>query len=275
MILRIEDLDSTRSRAQALVEAIHVLAWLGLWWDEGPDDGGPSAPYVQSHRRGLYENALAILKERELVYPCTCTRAEINRMASAPHADDEGPTYPGTCAHRSASDAGSLGDTPFAWRFRVPDAPVPWHDIFQGRREGWPSIDGGDFLVARNGQGPSYQLAVVCDDAAMGVTQVIRGDDLIPSTPRQILVYHAFGWRIPTFGHVPLVIDADGRRLAKRDNAVRLATLRADGLDPNRLVAVLARSLGMTVDEDGCTPRDLIDRFDPARIPKERCRIEI
>ena len=275
MILRIEDLDATRVRQEAIEGAIEDLRWLGLDWDEGPDVGGTSGPYIQSQRLDRYEHSLAILKWRELVYPCTCTRAEINRMASAPHVEDEGPTYPGTCAYRRASDAASLGNAPFAWRFRVPPEPVAWRDLFQGPREGWPSLDGGDFLVARNGQGPSYQLAVVIDDAWMGVTQVIRGDDLIPSTPRQILLYQAFRYRVPTFGHVPLVIGDDCRRLAKRDNAIKLATLRAGGLDPRRLIAVLGRSLGMKVDVDACGPEDLIDCFDPARVPRERCRIEI
>lgn len=275
VILRIEDLDATRVRSEAFDGAIEDLRWLDLNWDEGPDIGGSNDPYIQSQRFARYDHFLKVLKWREFVYPCTCTRAEISRMASAPHAEDEGPTYSGKCAHRRASDAASLRDTPFAWRFRVPPGPVTWLDMFQGRQEGWPSLDGGDFVVARNGQGPSYQLAVVIDDAGMGVTQVIRGDDLIPSTPRQILLYQAFRWSVPSFGHVPLVIGPDGRRLAKRDNAIKLATLRAGGLDPRRLVAVLARSLGMTVEEDACSPEDLIDRFDPALVPRERCRIEI
>ncbi len=275
VILRIEDLDASRARAEATQGAIDDLRWLGLDWDEGPDVGGPSPPYIQSQRLDRYNDALASLKAREMVYPCTCTRAEIQRMASAPHAEDEGPSYPGTCAYRSASDADTLGDAPFAWRFRVPDGPVAWHDLFQGRREGWPSLDGGDFLVARNGQGASYQLAVVADDASMGMTQVIRGDDLIPSTPRQILLYQAFGYRVPTFGHVPLVIGSDGRRLAKRDDAIKLATLRANGLHSRVLVGVLARSLGMDVPKHYYSIKDMIMAFDPARVPKERCRIEI
>src|SRR5262249_47030980 len=155
------------------------LLWLGLDWDEGPDVGGPSSPYVQSERMPAYAVSLEQLKRSELVYPCTCTRADIERAAAAPHAEDEGPTYPGTCSARSVADTPALGDRPFAWRFRVPPGPVAWDDLVLGRVEIDPSRMGGDFVVARSPAGVSYQLAVVHDDATMGVTQVIRGDDLV------------------------------------------------------------------------------------------------
>ncbi len=188
-----------------------------------------------------YHDSLERLKAAELVYPCTCTRGDIERAASAPHPEDEGPTYPGTCSWRTVSDAAALGELPFAWRFRVPEGPVEWHDLVLGDR----GIDlrriGGDFVVARSGVGPSYQLAVVHDDATMGVTEVIRGDDLVPSTPRQILLYRALGWNPPMFGHVPLAVGPDGRRLAKRDGSLKMASLREEGVDPRRLVAWIAR----------------------------------
>jgi glutamyl-tRNA synthetase len=186
------------------------------------------------------------LKRRERVYPCTCTRADIARAASAPHAEDEGPTYPGTCAGRSAEDARNLGDRPFAWRFRVPAGPVAWNDLVRGRVELVPARLGGDFVVGRSAGGPSYQLAVAVDDAAMGVNQVIRGDDLVPSTPRQLLLYQALGLPQPRFGHVPLVVGLDGRRLAKRDDSIKLATLWQGGVDPRRFIGWLARSCGWT-----------------------------
>ena len=189
VILRIEDLDATRVRAEAAATALVDLEWLGLDWDAGP--------YVQSERGDLYDQALDRLKAAELVYPCTCTRAEIDRAASAPHAEDEGPTYPGTCSHRRAADASALSGRPFAWRFRVPAGIVSWEDLFLGRVALDPARLGGDFIVGRAGLGPSYQLAVVVDDALMGVSQVIRGNDLVPSTPRQILLYHALGWTPP------------------------------------------------------------------------------
>jgi glutamyl-tRNA synthetase len=234
IVLRIEDIDAARVRPEAITGAIDDLRWLGLDWDEGP--------HLQSQRLALYDEALESLKRQDRVYPCTCTRADIARAASAPHADDEGPTYPGTCAHRSAADARALGDRPFAWRFRMPRDSVSWDDLVLGRVERGPGRLGGDFVVGRSTGEPSYQLAVVVDDAAMGINQVIRGDDLVPSTPRQLLLYEALGRSAPRFGHVPLVVGPDGRRLAKRDGSIKLATLRAGGADPRRLLAWIAQS---------------------------------
>ncbi len=195
VILRIEDLDASRVRADAQASALVDLRWLGLDWDEGPDVGGPSAPYLQSERSALYDQALERLKASESVYPCTCTRADVEHAASAPHAADEGPTYPGTCAHRCAGDALALArrHQRFAWRLRVPAGLVAWDDLFLGHTGLDPSRLGGDFLVARDGTGHSYQLAVVVDDATMGVNQIIRGADLVPSTPRQILLLSPAG----------------------------------------------------------------------------------
>ena len=269
VILRIEDLDRTRVRAEALTGIVADLCWLGLDWDEGPDLGGPHSPYVQSERIGLFQEALELLKRRELIYPCTCTRAEITRAASAPHAEDEGPSYPGSCSQRSVIDSSRFANIPFAWRFRLPPGRVGWTDLFRGPLEVDPVLSGGDFLVAREGLGPSYQLAVVVDDASMGVNQVVRGVDLVPSTPRQILLYRALSLSAPTFGHVPLVIGADGRRLAKRDGSLKLAALRADGVDPRRLIGWLGASLGIPGIDKHARPADLIDRFDPARTPAD------
>lgn len=268
MIFRLEDLDTTRVRDEAKAAMLVDLAWLGLDWDEGPDVGGPSAPYVQSHRLTLYAEALERLKRSERVYPCTCTRADIERAAAAPHAEDEGPVYPGTCADRSAAEALALGDRPFAWRFRVPAGPVAWTDLVRGPISHDPARIGGDFVVGRSNAGPAYQLAVVVDDALMGVTQVIRGDDLVPSTPRQILLYRALGWAEPTFGHVPLAYSADGRRLAKRDASIKLATLREQGLDPLRLVGVLAQSCGLVDRPVESAPRDWIGKLNLTALPK-------
>ena len=258
MVLRIEDLDTSRVRPEATPGAIADLRWLGLDWDEGPDIGGASAPYVQSERRPLYEEVLERLKAAEMVYPCTCTRADVERAASAPHPEDEGPTYPGTCAHRSASEAASFSERAFAWRFRVSAGSIAWEDIFQGHVELDPARVGGDFIIARNGVGPSYQLAVVVDDAAMGINQVIRGSDLINSTPRQILLNRALGQTPPTFGHVPLALAPDGRRLAKRDGSLKLATLREAGIDPRRLVGSLIRSCGWSREVVASTPKEWI-----------------
>jgi glutamyl-tRNA synthetase len=160
-----------------------------------------------------------------------------------------------------------LGDRPFAWRFRTPQSQVGWDDLFLGRKELDPARLGGDFIVGRSAGGPSYQLAVVVDDALMGVNQVVRGDDLIPSTPRQLLLYQALGWEPPTFGHVPLVIGPDGRRLAKRDQSVKLASLRDSGVDPRRLVGLLAQSCGWASELVPSRPDAWIGRFDLSTIP--------
>jgi glutamyl-tRNA synthetase len=266
VILRIEDLDASRVRAEARETALVDLRWLGLDWDEGPDIGGPSAPYVQSERTWLYEQSLDSLKASDSVYPCTCTRTDIERAASAPHADDEGPTYPGTCAHRSAADASGLGDRPFAWRFRVSPGRVAWDDLFFGRVEIDPSRLVGDFVVARQTVGHSYQLAVVADDAAMGVNQIIRGADLVPSTPRQILLYRALDGPLPRFGHVPLAVTPDGRRLAKRDDSLKLTTLREAGVETPFLIGSLVHCCGWSDSAIPMTPAEAIERFEPARI---------
>ena len=255
VVLRIEDLDASRVRPEATRGILTDLGWLGLDWDEGPDVGGPHAPYIQSERIARYQEALDRLRASESIYPCTCTRADIARAASAPHFEDEGPSYPGTCSHRSAAAAEALGDRLFAWRFRVPSGPIAWDDLYLGRTEADPSRIGGDFIVARNTVGASYQLAVVVDDATMGINQVIRGSDLVTSTPRQILLYQALGWAPPQFGHVPLACDENGRRLAKRANALKLTTLREAGVDPALLVGALIHSSGWTENVCSAPPR--------------------
>jgi glutamyl-tRNA synthetase len=268
VVLRVEDLDASRARAEAVAGAIADLHWLGLDWDEGPDVGGPSGPYLQSGRLDRYAAALDRLKALNLVYPCTCTRADVERAASAPHAGDEGPTYPGTCAGRVAAIAASLGDRPFAWRFRVAPGPVAWDDLVRGETAIDPARVGGDFVVARSPGQFSYQLAVVADDAAMGVTQVLRGDDLLASTPRQLLLYAALGLPAPRFGHVPLAVGPDGRRLAKRDGSIKLATLRREGVDPRRLVGWIAASCGWSGRVVPSAPGDWIGQSDLAAVPK-------
>jgi len=257
LILRIEDIDSSRARSDSIKGAITDLRWLGLDWDEGPDVGGPNGPYLQSLRLDRYSAALDRLKAQELVYPCTCTRADILRAASAPHLGEEGPAYPGTCSGRSVVDALKLSG-PYSWRFRAPDRPVSWNDEVLGPVTMNPGRTVGDFVVGRPSGEPAYQLAVVTDDAAMGVTQVVRGDDLLSSTPRQILLYQALGLTIPDFVHLPLVYSADGKRLAKRDGSVKLATLRERGIDPRSLVGQILRSSGPTDCPEHIAPRDIL-----------------
>ena len=258
--LRIEDIDSPRVKAGAAEQALYDLRWLGLDWD--------GEPIVQTARLAHYEAALEQLKQKELVYPCTCSRTDIAAAASAPHAEHEGPVYPGTCAHRSAKDAANLNGVPFAWRFRVSESPA-----FVDRLLGEVRIDlkqvGGDFVVWKSAGTPAYQLAVVVDDAAMGITEVIRGDDLVPSTPRQILLYLALGWEPPSFAHVPLVVGVDGRRLAKRHGDTRLSTLRDAPLAASRLVGTLAWSCGWLPKPEPISARELLPLFRWETIPKQ------
>lgn len=267
LVLRVEDIDASRIRPGATEAAISDLRWLGLDWDEGPDVGGAHAPYLQSERRDRYDEALETLKRRELVYPCTCSRADIARSASAPHEGEEGPRYPGTCSTRSVVDADSLAGRPFCWRFRTTSRPIPWRDLVRGPSIVDPSSS-GDFLVGRSSGEPAYQLAVVCDDAAMAVNQVIRGDDLMASTPKQILLYEALGLETPSFGHVPIVVGLDGRRLAKRDESIKLSTLRERGLEPGQIVARIGRSLGMNFPSETAKPHQLLHLLDLGRLPR-------
>jgi glutamyl-tRNA synthetase len=269
MILRIEDLDASRVRPGAADTALTDLRWLGLDWDFGPDRQGPHAPYIQSQRTALYQDLLERFQAADLVYPCTCTRSDIARAASAPHADDASPAYPGTCSHRHAADARSLAGQPFAWRFRVPQGTIRWHDLFQGPIEHDPGLSSGDFIVARDQVGYAYQLAVALDDHLMGVTQVVRGADLVPSTPLQILLHQQLGGPVPTFAHLPLVLGPDGRRLAKRNQSIKLESLRQAGANPRRLIGLLAQSCGWSAGIIPSWPADWIDRFDWTAIPRE------
>lgn len=168
-----------------------------------------------------------------------------------------------------AGDAERLGDRPFAWRFRVPRGPIVWDDLFLGRMEIAPSQTGGDFLVARHTVGPSYQLAVVVNDAAMSINQVVRGVDLATSTPRQILLYRSLGCPEPAFGHVPLAVTPDGRRLAKRDGSLKLTTLREAGVDPRILIGSLVFSCGWSEKSVPSQPCEVTEGFEPSRLPRE------
>ncbi len=263
VLLRVEDIDSPRIRAGAAEQAVDDLHWLGLDFD--------GEPVVQTTRLPLYEHALFCLQAAERVYPCTCTRSDVERAASAPHADHEGAVYPGTCAGRRAADAVELecAGKPFCWRFRVPELLPIFLDGFRGV---W-AIDrlllGGDFVVWKTTRTPAYQLSVMVDDADQGVTEVVRGDDLIPSTPRQLLLYEALGWTPPRFYHVPLVVGPDGRRLAKRHGDTRLSNLREAGVRPGMLLGVLAWSCGWIERVRDVTLGELLGRFCMEAIPRE------
>ena len=269
LLLRIEDIDSPRVKVGASEQAIDDLRWLGLDWDEGPDLGGPIGPYIQTQRLAHYQQALAELRAAERVYPCTCTRKDVEEAASAPHLGMEGPVYPGLCASRSANHVRMELSQPYVWRFRTAAEPVCFHDQFAGPQRIDVARELGDFVIARSEKQPAYQLAVVVDDHAMGVTEVLRGDDLLPSASRQLQLYAFFGWTGPRFVHVPLVVGPDGRRLAKRHGDTRLATLREQGCTPQRLVGLLAWSSGLIDRPEPVAASELIGHFTLAKMPAQ------
>lgn len=258
VMLRIEDIDSPRIKAGAAEQACDDLSWLGLDWDEGP--------VYQTQRIALYESALRTLQQKELVYPCTCTRSDVERSASAPHAEHEEPAYPGTCANRKCKDTDALGKLPYAWRFRTGASPLEFEDGFRGPTR---VSAAGDFVVWKSAGTPAYQLAVVVDDADQGITDVIRGDDLVPSSPRQLMLYDALGLPPPRFTHLPLVVGPDGRRLAKRHGDTRLAALRARKVSPEALLGLLAWSCGWLTRIEPISIPDLLPRFRLDAIPPQ------
>jgi glutamyl-tRNA synthetase len=241
LVLRMDDLDGPRCRPEFVHASYEDLRWFGFEWSEGPDLGGPHAPYVQSQRMEVYRQAFERLKSGGFLFPCTCSRRDILGALSAPHAGDEEPLYPGTCRDLdpgsavARSTAGG-GAAKVAWRFRVPDGEtVAFEDSGCGRQTFVAGRDFGDFVVWRGDGWPSYQLACVMDDALMEITEVVRGRDLLLSTARQLLLYRALGLAAPTFHHCELMTDAAGVRLAKRHAALSLRHLREQGRTPAEL----------------------------------------
>jgi len=232
LVLRDEDLDPRRSRpefANAMLEDLH---WLGIRWDEGPDVGGPFGPYRQSERRTVYLDVWTRLRRQGVLYPCSCSRRDLAESAQAPHDNPENdePLYSGRCRENKSDAIDPAGTT---WRFRVPDgATLRFDDGSAGAQAYTAGKDFGDFIVWRRDDVPAYQLAVVADDVAMKISEVVRGRDLLKSTARQLLVYEALGVAPPAFFHCPLVSDETGQRLAKRHDAMSLRALRASGVAP-------------------------------------------
>ena len=235
LILRNDDLDGPRCRPEFIAAAIDDLKWFGFRWQEGPDVGGSHGPYTQSERMPLYIGAFEQLRASGLIYPCQCSRQDVLRALSAPHEGEEEPLYPGTCRppQEAISQQPREGSN---WRFRVPDGDtITFRDGNLGAQRATAGHDFGDFLVWRKDDLPSYQLACTVDDALMRMTEVVRGADLISSTFRQMLLFHAFGWTPPAFFHCELMNDETGARLAKRNDALSLRTLRAGGWTPGEL----------------------------------------
>lgn len=244
LILRNEDLDPYRSRPEFVHAMLEDLRWFGIMWDEGPDVGGSYAPYEQSLRRQFYLDAWRKLLHNGAIYPCSCSRKDLAQAAQAPHetppglahAPDDEPIYPGTCRHRTIGEITGAAPVGQNWRFRVPEGErIAFEDLHFGRQEFVAGRDFGDFVVWRRDDVPAYQLAVVVDDAAMRVTEVVRGADLLRSTARQILLQRALGLARPSYYHCPLVIDEKGQRLAKRHDALSLRALRLSGARPEDL----------------------------------------
>ncbi len=258
-LVRVEDLD--RSRVKPGIEEAQLAdLWsLGLDWD------GPVVR--QSERMGLYEEAVARLDDDGLVYPCYCTRKEIRAAVSAPHGIAAADRYPGTCRELTKAERAEreAAGRPPALRVKAEGTRIAFEDRLLGHQEG----ETDDFVVRRNDGAPSYQLAVVVDDADQGIGEVVRGADLVDSTPRQILLARLLGLPIPRYAHVPLVLGPDGGRLAKRHGAVTLQDRATRGDGPGEVLAWMARSLGLAEPGERPAVEDLLARFDPDRLPRE------
>ena len=233
LILRNDDLDRDRCKPEFVQAMFEDLRWFGFEWSEGPDIGGQFTPYNQSQRMDYYRRALAKLRCKNFIYPCTCSRKDIQNAVTAPHAADDELVYPGTCRQNRERN---IEDRKFSWRFRVPDGEVvSFIDGNLGEQRLVAGVDFGDFVVWRHDDLPAYQLACVVDDATMRVTEVVRGEDLLVSSARQILVYRALELVQPAFFHCPLMRDENGERLAKRHDALALRTLRSRCANPEDL----------------------------------------
>ena len=260
MVLRLEDLDPDRCTQDWCSQVMRDLEWLGLDWD--------NEPVYQSRRTDIYRTAFARLEERGLVYPCYCTRAE-RLAASAPHRSDGVVIYDGRCRRLSPQEREKLASTRRpAWRVEAPEETVSFVDRIQGPFSQNLAHECGDFILRRSDGVYAYQLAVVVDDAAMGVTQVVRGSDLLDSTPRQIWLQEELGLPHPEYGHVPLLLAPDGRRLAKRDRDQELGELQSR-YTASELVGRLAHLAGFIPEPAAVTPAELVPLFSWEKLPKE------
>ncbi|MDX2053188.1 MAG: tRNA glutamyl-Q(34) synthetase GluQRS [Polyangiaceae bacterium] len=265
VVLRIDDLDATRLRPGMTDRVLQDLEWLGLTW-EGPIEW-------QSANRERYLEAASKLTETGLAFPCVCSRSEIERVQSAPHAEDSELHYPGTCRRRFGSwEAAKREKGAAAVRFLVQEGPVEVTDCFSGQHAFDVSSEVGDFVILRKDGAASYQLATVVDDAAAGVTEVVRGDDLLPSAARQQLLQSALKLNTPKWVHLPLVVDENGQRLAKRHGALSLSALRERGTDARSVVQWVASSCGL-LPEGPVTPGEILREFQLEEVPHEVVRV--
>jgi glutamyl-tRNA synthetase len=292
MVLRMEDLDPDRSKEHFARAILDDMAWLGLDWDEGPDKGGPYGPYSQNERRGYYQQCLEKLEAGGVVYPCYCTRAELRGavlashpdgphaahgdVTQAPHAGESEPVYAGTCLKlsgdaRRAREA--LGRSP-SLRVKTPSVRIEFTDLALGQHAQALHTQCGDFVLRRSDGVHAYQLAVVADDAAQRITEVVRGADLLESTARQIFLYRTFGWPEPHFAHVPLLVDPGGKRLSKRRGDVDLGRLRQVGVAPEVVVGFLAWKAGLLASPRKASPQELLAGFSFAPLPARPVVVE-
>jgi len=236
LVFRNEDLDFQRCRPEFVRAMFDDLRWLGLAWDEGPDCGGAFGPYAQSQRRNFYLDAWRRLRDCGCIYPCSCSRKDLERALEAPHDDDDEVPYPGTCRLNLAAARDFASPAGVSWRFRVPDGEAV---SFDDHNFGWQNFVAGrdfsDFLVWRRDDIPAYQLAVTVDDAAMCITEVVRGADLLKSAARQLLLFRSLRHKPPRYFHCPLLRDQHNVRLAKRHDSLSLRTLRGQGVNPEVL----------------------------------------
>ena len=269
VVLRIEDLDQLRTSPVYAEQAEADLRFLGLFWDEGGSLGGPHAPYDQGSRSPYYQELLERLEARGLVYPCFCSRAELH-AANAPHASDGEVVYAGTCRGLTREEIAEKSQKrPPALRLKVPAEKVAFVDGHYGLVEQDLAAECGDFILRRSDGVFAYQLAVVADDAAMGVTQVVRGRDLLSSAPRQLYLYRLLGFPEPAFAHAPLLLAPDGRRLSKRDRDVSLEALEEKGLTGPEIVGRLAFLAGLLDRPEAARPQDLLPVFAWDKVPRE------
>ena len=267
IVLRIEDLDAERCPRIYADLLEQDLDWLGLAWDEGGSTGGPNGPYYQSECAEIYTASYKKLEERGLVYPCFCSRAQLH-AASAPHRSDGQVIYAGTCRGLTPAEIAERSKTRApAWRVQVPDEVIAFEDGHMGHYEENLARDCGDFFLRRADGVFAYQLAVVVDDALMGVDEVVRGSDLLSSTPRQLWLYRELGLTPPKFYHLPLLLASDGRRLSKRDGDQSLENLR-EKYTPEEIIGKLAFACGLQASPAPTTPQFLARTFDWSQVPK-------
>jgi len=274
-VLRLEDLDPQRSSTDAAKNLLDDLRWLGIDWDEGLDDAqtcmgrGPHAPYTQNERSYTYTAAIARLVDSGRAFACSCSRAEVARASGAPHAGEDGPRYPGTCRERPTHPERAT-----SVRLRVGDGSPAFVDRVHGPQAFDVAGAVGDFVIRRVDGVAAYQLACAFDDGDMAITHVVRGDDLLASTPRQLLVLDALGLPKPSYAHVPLLLGEDGHRLAKRSGSQTIRALRERGAAPETIVGFLAKTAGLG-DGGPCRVEELVADFDLATLSREPAVVTI